>query len=113
MDHLPKRPKKPAGVIVEKGDDMKSLRTIVRSTFVLACVVAATGLANAGGGATDIGSYRWTNVRPTVPFDPTMWAPRAGLRPSIMTFGGDRERFGLPSDVNAFLIENDVWQFSP
>ena len=38
---------------------------------------------------------------------------RAGLRPSIMTFGGDRERFGLPSDVNAFLIENDVWQFSP
>lgn len=38
---------------------------------------------------------------------------RAGLRPSIMTFGGDRERFGLPSDVNAFLVENDVWQFSP
>jgi hypothetical protein len=28
-----------------------------------------------------------------------------------MTFGGDRERFGLPSDVNAFLLENDVWQF--
>jgi len=38
---------------------------------------------------------------------------RAGLRPSIMTFGGDRERFGLPADVNAFLIENDVWQFGP
>ena len=38
---------------------------------------------------------------------------RAGLRPSIMTFGGDRERFGLPSDVNAFLLENDVWQFGP
>ncbi len=38
---------------------------------------------------------------------------RSGLRPSILTFGGDRERFGLPSDVNAFLIENDVWQFSP
>jgi hypothetical protein len=38
---------------------------------------------------------------------------RAGLPPSIMTFGGDRERFGLPSDVNAFLVENDVWQFSP
>jgi sulfate adenylyltransferase subunit 2 len=28
-------------------------------------------------------------------------------------FGGGRERFGLPSNVNAFLIENDVWQFSP
>jgi hypothetical protein len=38
---------------------------------------------------------------------------RAGLRPSILTFGGDRERFGLPSDVNAFLVENDVWQFGP
>jgi hypothetical protein len=37
---------------------------------------------------------------------------RAGLRPSIMTFGGDRERFGLPSEVNAFLIENDVWRFA-
>jgi hypothetical protein len=81
--------------------------------IVLGCVVAAAGLANARGSATDIGNYRWINVRPTVPFDPTMWAPRACLRPSIMTFGGDRERFGLPSDVNAFLIENDVWQFSP
>ena len=30
-----------------------------------------------------------------------------------MTLGGDRERFGLSSDVNATLIENDVWQFSP
>jgi hypothetical protein len=35
---------------------------------------------------------------------------RFGLRPSVMTFGGDRERFGLPSDVNAFLVENDVWR---
>jgi len=38
---------------------------------------------------------------------------RAGLRPSIMTFGSGRERFGLPGEANAFLIENDVWQFSP
>ncbi len=38
---------------------------------------------------------------------------RACLRPSILTFAGDRERCGLPSHVNAFLIENDVWQFSP
>jgi hypothetical protein len=30
-----------------------------------------------------------------------------------MTFGGDRERFGLPSNVNAFLLENDVWRLSP
>ena len=33
---------------------------------------------------------------------------RAGLPPSIMTFGGDRERFGLPDEANAFLLENDV-----
>jgi hypothetical protein len=38
---------------------------------------------------------------------------RAGLPPSIMTFGGDRERFGLPEEVNAFLLENDVWLFGP
>jgi hypothetical protein len=38
---------------------------------------------------------------------------RAGLRPSIITFDGDRERSELPGEANAFLIENDVWQFSP
>ena len=38
---------------------------------------------------------------------------RRGLRPSIMTFGGDRERFGLPTEVNAFLIDNDVWRLAP
>jgi hypothetical protein len=38
---------------------------------------------------------------------------RAGLPPSIMTFGGDRERFGLPEAVNAFALDNDVWQFGP
>jgi len=36
----------------------------------------------------------------------------AGQKPSIMTFGGDRERFGLPDDVNAFLLDNDVWILS-
>ena len=38
---------------------------------------------------------------------------RAGQKPSIMTFGGDRERFGLPDAVNAFLLDNDVWLLSP
>lgn len=38
---------------------------------------------------------------------------RAGQRPSIITFGGDRERFGLPSDENALLIDNDVWLLTP
>lgn len=38
---------------------------------------------------------------------------RAGQRPSVMTFGGDRERFGLPADFNALLLDNDVWVLSP
>jgi hypothetical protein len=47
----------------------------------------------------------WTELMP--PASPP-W--NAG---SIMTFGGDRERFGLPSEVNAFLIDNDVWRLAP
>lgn len=38
---------------------------------------------------------------------------RAGVRPSIMTFGGDRERFELPPDQNAQRLENDVWRMGP
>lgn len=38
---------------------------------------------------------------------------RFGGRPSILTFGGDRERFGLPDAVNATLLENDVWRLAP
>jgi hypothetical protein len=30
--------------------------------------------------------------------------------PSIFTFGGDRERFELPPDVNATRVDNDVWR---
>jgi hypothetical protein len=59
---------------------MKSLQRIAYSAVVLGLVVATHGPAMAGEGTTDIGSYRWINVRPTVPFDPTMWAPRAGLQ---------------------------------
>jgi hypothetical protein len=33
-----------------------------------------------------------------------------GLFPSILTFGGDRERFELPPDVNAKRVDNDVWR---
>ena len=42
----------------------------------------------------------------------TVSGSRAGQKPSIMTFGGDRERFGLPDNVNAFLLDNDVWVLS-
>ena len=31
-------------------------------------------------------------------------------RPSIFTFGGDRERFELPPEVNATRVDNDVWR---
>jgi hypothetical protein len=43
----------------------------------------------------------------------TVEGQRAGLRPSIMTFGGDRERFELDPWVNAQRLENDVWRMSP
>jgi hypothetical protein len=36
-----------------------------------------------------------------------------GLKPSIFTFGGDRETFVLPPEVNFFRVENDVWRYSP
>jgi hypothetical protein len=38
---------------------------------------------------------------------------RSGLAPSIMTFGGDRERFELPPGENATRVDNDVWRMSP
>ena len=36
-----------------------------------------------------------------------------GQKPSIYTFGGDRETFFLPPEVNFFRVENDVWRYSP
>ena len=36
-----------------------------------------------------------------------------GQKPSIFTFGGDRETFFLPPEVNFFRVENDVWSYSP
>jgi len=33
-----------------------------------------------------------------------------GLFPSILTFGGDRERFELPAEENARRVDNDVWR---
>ena len=31
---------------------------------------------------------------------------------TIYTFGGDRERFDLPPEVNVGLVDNDVWRWS-
>ena len=36
-----------------------------------------------------------------------------GMKPSIFTFGGDRETFFLPPEVNFFRVDNDVWRYSP
>jgi hypothetical protein len=90
---------------------MNPLRAIARSTFILGCVIAVTGLANARGGATDIGSYRWTNVRPTVPFNPAIWAPRAGLqavelRNDLYVMGG-RGPFSFDTET---VLYGDVWK---
>ena len=35
-----------------------------------------------------------------------------GMKPSIFTFGGDREIF-VPIPGNEFRIDNDVWRYSP
>lgn len=44
-------------------------------------------------------------------FDALVVKGRAGCAaPAIFTFGGDRERFELPPDVNAARIDSDVWR---
>ena len=90
---------------------MKSLRVILRSWVFTVCAMAATGSAIAGEGATDISSYRWTNVRPTVPFNPTVWAPRAGLqsvelRNDLYVMGG-RGPFSFETET---VLYGDVWK---
>ena len=43
----------------------------------------------------------------------TVKGGRGGQKPSIFTFGGDRETFFLPPEINFFRVENDVWSYSP
>jgi hypothetical protein len=90
---------------------MKWLHALARSVVVTSVVAATQAPALADGGATDIGSYRWLNVRPTVPFDPTMWAPRAGLqalelRNDLYVMGGR----GPFSFETATVLYGDVWK---
>ena len=42
----------------------------------------------------------------------TVSGGEGGMKPSIFTFGGDREIF-VPIPGNEFRIENDVWRYSP
>ena len=38
---------------------------------------------------------------------------KGGQRPSIFTFGGDRETFDFTDPINYLNVDNDVWRFSP
>lgn len=42
----------------------------------------------------------------------TVKGGKGGMKPSIFTFGGDREVF-YPIPFNYFRVENDVWRYSP
>jgi hypothetical protein len=42
----------------------------------------------------------------------TVKGGKGGMKPSIFTFGGDREVF-YPIPFNYFRVENDVWCYSP
>ena len=42
----------------------------------------------------------------------TVKGGKGGMKPSIFTFGGDREVF-FPIPFNYFRVENDVWRYSP
>ena len=43
-----------------------------------------------------------------------LWSWRgSGMRPSILTFGGDRETFNPFDPTNYLKVDNDVWSFSP
>lgn len=43
----------------------------------------------------------------------TVSGGKGGMKPSIFTFGGDRETFFFPPEVNFFRVENDVWRYGP
>ncbi|HSQ70666.1 MAG TPA: hypothetical protein VLM41_11330 [Steroidobacteraceae bacterium] len=92
---------------------MKALRATGRALLLGICALVATGPASAGEAAADIGSYQWTQQRPTLPFDPTMWEPRAGLqalelRNDLYVMGG-RGPFSFDAETVLF---GDVWKSS-
>jgi hypothetical protein len=112
MKRLGKWPcRRPAEFDIMEGDGMKLLRAIALSAVFNACALAATGSAIAGEEAANIGSYRWINVRPTVPFGPGMWEPRAGLqavelRNDLYVMGGR----GPFSFETATVLYGYVWK---
>jgi hypothetical protein len=92
---------------------MKAANAIRSFALAVLGSIAFSVIVMAGPGATDIDSYGWTNIRPTVPFDPTMWEPRAGLRAvelrnDLYVLGG-RGPFSFESETP---IYGDVWKSS-
>ena len=58
----------------------------------------------------------WNAVNPTqVKYDFDALVVRdgiLGLKPSIYTFGGDRETFDFTDPTNYLNVDNDVWRFA-
>ncbi|MGI9247917.1 MAG: hypothetical protein ACR2QI_02805, partial [Woeseiaceae bacterium] len=84
-----------------------------RSMLVAVSVLALGSYTIAGERAIDLSSYSWNSIRPTVPFDPNMWAPRAGLqavemRNELYVMGG-RGPFSFETETRLF---GDVWKSS-
>ncbi len=90
---------------------MQVTRLTIPTIAATVLATTACGWALAGSGAVNISSYSWTNVRPTIPADPTMWAPRAGLqavelRNDLYVMGG-RGPFSFESETQIF---GDIWK---
>jgi hypothetical protein len=88
-------------------------RPLSRVTAVVVLVLATGSYIFAGERAIDVSSYSWNNIRPTIPFDPNMWAPRAGLqavelRNDLYVMGG-RGPFSFETETQLF---GDVWKSS-
>jgi hypothetical protein len=66
---------------------------------------------------TQVSDSPWNAVTPAdIKYDFDALVARGGwggLRPSIFTFGGDRETFDFTDPLNYLNVDNDVWRFSP
>jgi len=90
---------------------MSTKNSARQAALAVVLLSLAGGLAIAGDRAVDLGSYEWTNIRPTVPFDPAIWSPRAGLQAvelknDLYVMGG-RGPFSLEGET---AIYGDVWK---
>ena len=92
---------------------MNASKQFFRVTLVAALALVVGNYVLAGERAVNVSSYSWNNIRPTVPFDPNMWAPRAGLqavelRNDLYVMGG-RGPFSFETET---LLFGDVWKSS-